>query len=67
MKLIAITMFLVMNMMTMTMRTKMAILMTTAMTLVVRLVTAMALAAMLVTAVTLVIGGGGKGRRVWLP
>ena len=57
MKLIAITMFMVTNMMTMTMRTKMAILMTTAMTL----------AAMLVTTVTLVIGGGGKGRRVWLP
>ena len=57
MKLIAITMFMVINMMTMTTRTKMAILMTTAMTL----------AAMLVTTVTLVIGGGGKGRRVWLP
>ena len=57
MKMIAITMFLVMNMMKMTMRTKRAILMTTAMTL----------AAMLVRAMTLVIGGGGKGRRVWLP
>ena len=58
---------MVTNMMAMRMTTKIAILMTTAMTLVVRLVTAMALAAMLVTAVTLVIGGGGKGRRVWLP